>query len=370
MICTDTFERVLCFFHPAEAQRILSLPLSKLYMMGYTFNENVWRARCVGETWRVPVHIASSGHQWRSLYLDLVYSLSLVEGTNVVGSGEEDNVLAVASVLDHYRGLQEMTRACFSRLGNLLQKDAARETIKTSGLRIMDHALWALRTFHDDVDIQLKVLRFVVLAGRPIGGTEGMVFHRGRASGGALEAFGPTGEGVAAVLATMSRHLQHGPTQAMACWSMVNMALLPVQKENLIRLGGIKAVTSAMVAHPKDPEVLFRGMFALINLVTPDGESVSTMPTDTMKDVVAVVLAAIHGFSENAAIVNRGCLVLHNIALDAGHFETLLAMGAPQHLVQAVGKHPTDVVLCQCVSGTLRRLGAEATFNSEAPAAL
>lgn len=72
--------------------------------------------------------------------------------------------------------------------------------------------------------------------------------------------------------------------------------------------------------------------------------------------VVTIVVSAIQVFSNIAAIVNRGCLVLHNIALDPGHFSALVAMGAPAKLVQAVGKHPSDPLLRQCATGTLRRL--------------
>lgn len=71
---------------------------------------------------------------------------------------------------------------------------------------------------------------------------------------------------------------------------------------------------------------------------------------------MTIVVSAIHVFSNIAAIVNRGCLVLHNIALDPGHFSALVAMGAPEELVHAIGKHPSDLLLRQCATGTLRRL--------------
>ena len=73
--------------------------------------------------------------------------------------------------------------------------------------------------------------------------------------------------------------------------------------------------------------------------------------------VVAIVVSAIQAFSNIVAIVNRGCLVLHNIALDPGHFNALVNIGAPEELVHAIGKHPSDPLLVQCATGTLRRLG-------------
>lgn len=75
-----------------------------------------------------------------------------------------------------------------------------------------------------------------------------------------------------------------------------------------------------------------------------------------LQAVAAIVVSAIQVFSNITAIVNRGCLVLHNIALDPGHFNALLSIGAPEELVHAIGKHPSDALLCQCATGTLRRL--------------
>lgn len=81
--------------------------------------------------------------------------------------------------------------------------------------------------------------------------------------------------------------------------------------------------------------------------------------------MVAIVVSAIQVFSNIAAIVNRGCLVLHNIALDPGHFNALVAIGAPEELVHAIGKHPSDALLCQCAAGTLRRLNMGGVMNIE-----
>lgn len=110
-----------------------------------------------------------------------------------------------------------------------------------------------------------------------------MVLRRPPASEGALKAFGPSGEGVAAVLACMERHQSHAGIQAVACWSMVNLALIADQKRVLVRDGGISAIVRAMGRHPNDAEVHFRAMFALINLVTPDVTAEKSIPTETMK---------------------------------------------------------------------------------------
>lgn len=122
-----------------------------------------------------------------------------------------------------------------------------------------------------------------MLAGRPVGRTEGTVLPRPPTCDGALRAFGPSGEGVQAVLACMERHHTNATIQAMACWSMVNLALIAKQKRSLVRNGGISAIVKAMARHPEDSEVHFRAMFALINLVTPDVTTENTVPPETMK---------------------------------------------------------------------------------------
>ena len=53
------------------------------------------------------------------------------------------------------------------------------------------------------------------------------------------------------------------------CWAMVNAALYPSLKSSLTKLGGVYAVTNAMMLHPNAEAVQFRGLFALINLVIP-----------------------------------------------------------------------------------------------------
>ncbi|CAB1098238.1 unnamed protein product [Ectocarpus sp. CCAP 1310/34] len=356
LLSPDALLELLSFLPHPEAQRTLQAPLSKVYLSSFTLEENIWKARCV-EQWKVPPN--TTCHAWRTLHIDLVHCLSLVDGTaeETCGGGDYGNVVAIVQVLDAYRTLAEMTRACFDRLGHLLNSEEAREAVKCVDWRIMDHALWALKTYPDDVDLLLKILRFLVLAGRPAGRMEGAVMSRPPASDGPLRAFGPSGNGVEAVLACMERHRSNAAVQAVACWSLVNLALIPGQKRSLCRQGGVLAIVRAMARHPQDSEVHFRAMFALINLVTPDVTSEKIIQPDTMKAVVAIVVSAIQAFSNMVTIVNRACLVLHNIALDPGHLGALVAIGAPEELLHAIGKHPTDALLIQCATGTLRRLG-------------
>lgn len=135
--------------HPNERQQKTS---SKIVCARTVCSaQNIWKARCVGQ-WKVP---PTASCAWRALHVDLVHCLSLVDGTADSCGGCYDNVLAIVDVLDAYRTLGEMNRACFGRLGELLDSDEAREAVKVVDWRIMDHALWALNTYPDDVDLLL-----------------------------------------------------------------------------------------------------------------------------------------------------------------------------------------------------------------------
>lgn len=89
---------------------------------------------------------------------------------------------------------------------------------------------------------------------------------------GSMFSAGPQNDGkngIAVMLDSMRRFEADEALQAMSCWSLVNIALAPVQKEVLVKLGGIEVTTNAMMRHPHNAEVQFRALFALINLVIP-----------------------------------------------------------------------------------------------------
>lgn len=114
--------------------------------------QNIWKARCVGQ-WKVPAFLSSPG--WRALHVELVRCLTLVDGSAQACGGAYDNVIAIVEVLDTFRTLAEMARACFGRLCQLLDTDETREATKCVDWRIMEHALWTLKAYPEDVDIQL-----------------------------------------------------------------------------------------------------------------------------------------------------------------------------------------------------------------------
>ncbi|KAL3897413.1 MAG: hypothetical protein SGARI_006924 [Bacillariaceae sp.] len=189
---------------------------------------------------------------------------------------------------------------------------------------------------------------------------------------------------------------------AMSCWALVNIALAPEQKAALVKLGGIQATTNAMKRHPFSAEVQFRALFALINLVihsvkmetrndeaqvnaqevgdapaavadpvarAPDAdameEDLSESSDATEKavidemvgDITRLVVHAMKNFCSSEAILNRACLVLHNLSLTDDYHGTLLwTPQCYQMLEWCIQNYRTDQVLQQSATGTLHRL--------------
>ena len=197
-------------------------------------------------------------------------------------------------------GIQIM---CLKVLPCLLEDEQQRITAQR--VRLTDVVLRGMVLFPDNVQLHSASFHTLVLLARPLGGREGMLFHSsmvnsaGIFSGGAASAVvannnnnaggnsdadgnssGSTGtvfsgannngqNGISVMLDSMRRFQSNGELQGMACWSLVNIALAPAQKQVLVKLGGIEATTNAMLHHPHNPEVQFRALFALINLVIP-----------------------------------------------------------------------------------------------------
>lgn len=192
-------------------------------------------------------------------------------------------------------GIQVM---CLKVLPYLLEDEQQRITAQRVGLT--DVILRGMILFPDNVQLHTASFHTLVLLARPLGGREGMLFHSsmvnaagifsgGEARNGNSTADGDDEEdgttfsggpqsdgknGIAVMLDSMRRFEADEALQAMSCWSLVNIALAPVQKEVLVKLGGIGVTTNAMMRHPHNAEVQFRALFALINLVIPCKSSV------------------------------------------------------------------------------------------------
>jgi hypothetical protein len=256
-------------------------------------------------------------------------------------------------------------------------------TAQRAGLT--DVVLRAMVMFPNSMQLHTASFHTIVLLARPLGGREGMLFHSSMINASGI--FGSDDSrngksGIAVMLDSIGRFEHNDELQAMACWSLVNIALAPAQKAALVKLGGIQATANAMTRHPYSAEVQFRALFALINLVIPSvrlnnneanermdeleiqeqlGEVNDTSEKEILDEVVGniaeLVVNAMKNFCSSEAILNRACLVLHNLSLTHDYHTTLLfTPNCYQMLEWCLANYRTDQVLQQSATGTLHRL--------------
>jgi hypothetical protein len=283
----------------------------------------------------------------------------------------------------------------------LLEDEQQRITAQKAGLT--DVVLRGMVKFANSVQLHIAAFHTIVLLARPLGGKEGMLFHSSIVASGIFggENSQHRKNDIAVMLDSMRRFEDNDVLQGMGCWALVNIALAPAQKAVLMKLGGIQATTNAMLRHPFSAEVQFRGLFALINLVIPckccelgmpenrearvlplfpnsavrlNGDSreavaVQEQPgevNDTTEkeiidelvgDIASLVVRALKTFCSSEAILNRACLVLHNLSLTQEYHTTLLwTPNCYQMLEWCLINCHSDQVLIQSATLTLHRL--------------
>jgi hypothetical protein len=307
--------------------------------------------------------------------------LGPVHRSGIVGNVDLPRSCAVYSIVNwmvafaDVAGIQMM---CMHVLPILLEDDKQRTTAQNAGLT--DIVLRAMVLFPDNAELHTSAFHTLVLLARPIGGKEGMIFYRAMVNASGIFNIGSsTGKsGIAIMLDSMKRFSTNENLQAMSCWSMVNIALIQSQKVALVRLGGISAAGNAMMQHPTSPDVQFRALFALINLVIPsenlpensleaeaireqvDGvnqNSETDMLDETVEYITNLVVVAMKNFCSNGAILNRACLVLHNLSLNVKYHNVLLwTPNCYQMIEWCIENYKQDKVLQQSARGTLQRL--------------
>lgn len=279
---------------------------------------------------------------------------------------------------------------------------------------LVEVILRAMLRFPDDVELHTTAFHTMVLLARPLGGQEGMIFDNSMAisSAGAGLLGGSTSLGATAAAASaaarhsnangllpgrsnvtrlngfngfavmidsMRRFLFSAKLQAAACWAMVNFALVPAQKTMIISLDGVQAMLDAMTRHPYCFDVQYRALFALINLVSTSTNKKLMLQLEsdegnprTEKDVldenigeiVGLVVLAMKNFCSSEIILNRACLVLHNLSQTRDYLTTILwTPHCYQMLEWCIRNHPTDRVLRRAAISALHRLQVLLTGN-------
>ena len=303
-ICPELMVIVLQFLTASEAHAVAAMPLCQMHSAQISSNYEFWITLCSDMPWRLPAKRVCefrTGPEARAAHRGMVAALQTVER-----SGTVQGVLKPMALFRDVVGLQ---LACLRALVPMLEYPSNRETAQASGLTSL--VVCAMGEFSADVELQLAALRTLLLLARPIGGSEGSLFARSMASPPDLDVLLRECGGIATVLATMARNLAVAEVQAMACWALVNVMLIPAQKVLVAERGGVRAVLEAMRVHPCDFEVQHRALFALINLLVPDGAP----PRPAYDEVIPFVLGAMEKFERHEVLVNCGCLVLHNLVL-------------------------------------------------------
>lgn len=314
------------------------------------------------------------------------------------------------------RGIQTM---CIKALPSLLEDEQQRITGRRVGL--VEVILCAMLRFPDSADLHIAIFHAVVLLARPLGGREGMLFDSSMSEttqgigltspvalsdpvslaarcGGHPSLHGnsskrqessndpistdssPTASneeqkqtGVGILVDSMERFSDNEKLQSMACWALVNVALVPLQKNLLMKLGGVEAILGAMEKHSKCFDVQFRALFALINLAVPCRQSdfildrsidaaeatrVETAVLNRLGSKIArLSVVAMKNFWSSESILNRGCLVIHNLSQSSAFMPTLLETPDCCRILEyCVANHATDRVLRRSVSSTLQRM--------------
>ncbi len=302
-------------------------------------------------------------------------------------------IYSIVNWMVAYPEVEGIQIKCVATLPVLLEDEAQRLMAQRVGL--VEVVLRAMLRFPESPKLHIAAFHAMVLLARPLGGREGMLFDNSMAESTASANLGvltrepstfqngsPSFDrqsvsklnginGIVVMLSSMQRFESDPALQAMSCWALVNLALVPAQKTMILSLGGIEITANAMRRHPKNFDVQFRGLFALINLVvasdTPKALSFLREPTGprTEKDVLDasldgianLVVTAMKNFCACGTILNRACLVLHNLARSQDYLTTLLwTPHCFQMLEWCIANYPTDPVLRRSATSTIHRL--------------
>ena len=283
-------------------------------------------------------------------------------------------IYSVVSWLVAFADVEGIQIMSLKVLPYLLEDENQRTIAQRTGLT--DIVLRAMIRFPSSVALHTASFHTLVLLARPLGGREGMLFHVAMLNTSGVLC---SKSGIAVMLDSMKRFADDEVLQAMACWSLVNIALIPAQKKVLVSLGGIATAANGMMKHPLNPDVQFRALFALINLVIPsnslpdnsiensltrtqmavdtDEQSERELLDESATKIASLVVLAMRNFCSSEAILNRACLVLHNLSLNEGYHRTLLfTPHCYQMLEWCIANYRNDSVLQQSAGGTLQRL--------------
>jgi hypothetical protein len=337
----------------------------------------------------------------RSMITDRLLGVSSKGAPGPTNLPKSCAIYSIVNWMVAYADVEGIQAMCIKSLPSLLEDEEQRKTAQRAG--ITDVVLRAMVLFPDCLELHVAAFHTMVLLARPLGGREGQLFDNSMGDSSPTGLLGVSGapaslaarpglaaacrgetkgsssggemNGIGIMLDSMRRFESEDKLQAMACWAMVNIALAPAQKRMLICMGGIQAATNAMSRHPHNSDVQFRALFALINLVIPSRDksdrSTRLSSNNSRREqsaekeildvlvggIASLVVSAMKVFCSNETILNRACLVLHNLSQCHDYISVLLwTPHCYQMLEWCIGNNPTDQVLCRSAVSTLHRL--------------
>ena len=274
---------------------------------------------------------------------------------------------------------------CIETLPFLLEDESQRLLAQRVGL--VEVVLRAMLRFPSCPKLHIAAFHAMVLLARPLGGREGMLFDNSMAesstTNAAMELMAQSPNlrhaapldsnipsrlngisGINVMLDSMRRFQDKADLQAMACWALVNLALVPAQKAMILSLGGIEVALNAMRRHPADADVQFRALFSLINLVVAPQPAKTYILDSSVDEITTLVVRAMTNFCSSAAVLNRACLVLHNLAQKHDYLTILLWTPHCYQMIEwCYANFPTDPVLQRATTSILHRLQALLTSD-------
>jgi hypothetical protein len=274
-------------------------------------------------------------------------------------------VYSIVNWMVSYQNVEGIQIACLETLHVLLERDEQQRTTALCRAGLGEVILRSMQHFSTSVAFHTAALNALVVVARPAGGREGMLLSSSSSGRSTMMAtssyasgiFGNDGgadnreqqqqhqqqHGVGVLLDSMRRFHNHEMLQATACWSLVNLALIPAQRRLLVQRGAIRAVIRAMSSsgvHSSSAPVRHRALFALVNLVISRSSSTPTSTTRSadsdeeeeeeeeeertlvdasVEQIVQLAVLAMRKFCSNPDILKNACLLLRNTSLISHH---------------------------------------------------
>jgi len=429
LIGPDLLSHCMTYLSPPEVLTFLTMPISKTFRKTFTSPEDVWRTMCVSGPFFANISEEEANdddffpytpeHKFRTMYCSFVECYHYLKSLEKHKSSPDENILGVKkSISDsfskksqieqsHSVGLSEekyqsddeyeliklkgintscavvaivnwlvafsdvlgIQTMCLEALTSIVEDEEQRVTALKS-LGLTDIILEIMVKYADKVKIQVAALQVLVVLARPLGGREGMIFPRSHLN--SLGIFCDPQNGISIILDSMKCFHHHAEMQAMGCWSMVNLALVPTQRTKLLQSGAINVVLNAMGQHKHDQMVQFRALFALINLVIPCTKKGSSESSDTclssekserqivdelVGKIVDSVVRAMYNFTKDEPLIARSCIVLNNLSIIEHYRATLLWSTGFYKMIHLIrGLYVHNNVVRRSVDGTLDNL--------------